>query len=85
MGKALDFYTKVLDFIKKTDISAGQYRWLTVVSPQEPDGTQLMLEPNNNPAAKTHQQSIKKENVRATMFFVDDIPKDYERLKRLGP
>jgi catechol 2,3-dioxygenase-like lactoylglutathione lyase family enzyme len=56
-GKALRFYTEVLGFVKKSDISAGEYRWLTVVSPEEQDGTQLLLEPNANPAAKSYQES----------------------------
>jgi predicted enzyme related to lactoylglutathione lyase len=83
-NKALDFYTKVLGFVKKMDIGAGNYRWLTVVSPEEPNGTQLVLEPNDNPAAKAYQTGIFKQNVRATQFFVDDIHKEHHRLKKLG-
>ena len=82
--KALTFYTEVLGFVKKLDFPMGRFKWLTVVSPQEPDGTQLLLEPNDNPAAKTYQQSIYKQGVRAASFFVEDIQKDYERLKKLG-
>ena len=78
--KALKFYTEKLGFIKKLDIPAGNYRWLTVVSPDEPDGVQLVLEPNNNPAAKEYQTAIYKQNIPAAMFFVDDINKEYERL-----
>ena len=78
--KALKFYTEKLGFIKKLDIPAGNYRWLTVVSPDEPDGVQLVLEPNNNPAAKEYQNAIYKQNIPAAMFFVDDINKEYERL-----
>ena len=83
-GKALTFYTKFLGFIKKSDISAGTYRWLTVVSPEEQDGTQLLLEPNDNPAAKSYQKSIFEQGIPAAMFFVDDVLKEYQRLKELG-
>jgi len=83
-NKALDFYTKTLGFVKKKDISAGKYRWLTVVSPEEPNGSQLVLEPNDNPVAKSYQESIFKQGIRTTMFFVDDIQKEYQRLKKLG-
>ncbi len=83
-NKALDFYTKTLGFVKKTDISAGKYRWLTVVSAEEPNGSQLVLEPNDNPVAKSYQESIFKQGIRTTMFFVDDISKEYQRLKKLG-
>ena len=82
--KALKFYTEVLGFVKKSDIKAGKYRWLTVVSPEEQDGTQLLLEPNDNPAAKSYQESIFKQGIPAAMFFVDDIQKEYQRLKGLG-
>jgi Lactoylglutathione lyase and related lyases len=83
-AKALKFYTEVLGFVKKADISAGNYRWLTVVSPDEQDGTQLLLEPNVNPAAKSYQESIFKQGIPAAMFFVDDIQKEYQRLENLG-
>src|SRR3989442_7266892 len=83
-NKALDFYTKTLGFVKKTDISAGNYRWLTVVSAEDPNGSQLVLEPNANPAARTYQESILKQGIPATMFFVDDIQKEVQRLKKLG-
>ena len=82
--KALKFYTKVLGFGKKTDITAGKFRWLTVVSPEEPNGTELVLEPNDNPAAKTYQQSIFKQAIPAAMFYVTDIQKEYASLKKLG-
>ena len=82
--KALKFYTQILGFVKKADVKAGNYRWLTVVSPEEQDGTQLVLEPNNNPAAKAYQEAIFNQGVRATTFFVDDIQKEYEKLKKLG-
>ncbi len=83
-GKALKFYTEILDFVKKADITAGGYRWLTVVSPEDQDGTQLVLEPNENPAAKAYQEALFKQGIRAAAFFVDDIQKEYERLKKLG-
>ena len=83
-AKALEFYTKVLGFVKKADVTAGKYRWLTVVSPEEPNGPQLVLEPNDNPAARSYQESIFKQGLRTTMFFVEDIQKEYQRLKRLG-
>ncbi len=83
-GKALKFYTEVLGFIKKADITAGKYRWLTVTSPEDQDGVELVLEPNENPAAKAYQEALFKQGIRATMFIVDDIQKEYERLKKLG-
>jgi predicted enzyme related to lactoylglutathione lyase len=82
--RALEFYTKVLGFVKKTDITAGSFRWLTVVSPEEPNGIELVLEPNNNPAAKSYQEAIHMQGIPATMFFVSDIQKEYQRLKGLG-
>jgi predicted enzyme related to lactoylglutathione lyase len=82
--KALDFYTKNLGFVKKADIGAGKYRWLTVVSAEDPNGPQLHLELNDNPAARTYQESIFKQGIPMTMFFVDDIQKEYQRLKKLG-
>ena len=82
--KALKFYTEVLGFVKKRDISLGEYRWLTVVSPDEQNGTELLLEPNGNPAAKQFQEAILKQRIPATQFFVEDIQKDYEKLKALG-
>jgi predicted enzyme related to lactoylglutathione lyase len=83
-GKALKFYTEILGFVKKADITAGNYRWLTVASPEDPDGTQLVLEPNENPAAKAYQEALFRQGIRAAAFFVDDIQKEYERLKKLG-
>ena len=82
--KALHFYTDVLGFAKKADFSQGPYRWLTVASPEEPEGTELQLALNNNPAAKTYQQAIFQQNQPATMFFTDDIKGDYERIKAHG-
>ena len=84
--KALKFYTDVLGFVKKMDFSAGSYRWLTVVSPEEPEGVQLVLERNegNNPAAKTYQKEIFRSGISAANFFVGDVQKEYDRLKQLG-
>src|SRR6185437_15048613 len=72
-GKALRFYTEVLGFAKKTDFSQGPYRWLTVASPEEPDGTELQLALNNNSAAKAYQQAIFEQGQPAAMFFTDDV------------
>jgi predicted enzyme related to lactoylglutathione lyase len=82
--KALRFYTEVLGFVKKTDFSQGPYRWLTVGSPEQPDGTELQLALNNNPTAKTYQQGIFQQGQPAAMFFTDDIKGDYERIKAHG-
>jgi predicted enzyme related to lactoylglutathione lyase len=82
--KALRFYTDVLGFAKKTDFSQGPYRWLTVASPEEPDGTELQLALNNNPAAKAYQQAIFQQGQPAAMFFTDDVQSDYERIKAHG-
>jgi catechol 2,3-dioxygenase-like lactoylglutathione lyase family enzyme len=82
--KALRFYTGTLGFVKKSDISAGEYRWLTVVSSEEPDGAQLVLEPNRNPAARAYQEAIFRQGIPAANFFVDDIQKEYDRLKKMG-
>ena len=83
-AKALNFYTGVLGFTKKSDFSSGPYRWLTVASPEEPNGTELQLALNNNPAAKTYQQAIFQQNQPAAMFFTDDVKGDYERTKARG-
>ena len=82
--KALRFYTEVLGFAKKTDFSQGPFRWLTVASPEEPDGTELQLALNNNPAAKAYQQAIFQQGQPAAMFFTDDLQADYERIKASG-
>jgi predicted enzyme related to lactoylglutathione lyase len=82
--KALRFYTEVLGFTKKNDFSQGPYRWLTVASPEDPDGTELQLALNNNPAAKAYQQAIFQQSQPAIMFFTDDIKSDYERIKARG-
>jgi predicted enzyme related to lactoylglutathione lyase len=82
--KALKFYTDVLGFAKKMDFTAGPYRWLTVVSAEEPDGVQLQLALNDNPAAKTYQQAIFAQSTPAANFFVDDVQAEYTRLKQNG-
>ncbi len=82
--KALRFYTDVLGFVKKTDFSQGPYRWLTIASPEEPDGTEVQLALNNNPAAKTYQQALFQQNQPAAMFFTDDLQADYDRIKASG-
>jgi predicted enzyme related to lactoylglutathione lyase len=82
--KALRFYTEVLGFAKKADFSSGPFRWLTVSSPEEQNGTELQLALNNNPAAKTYQQALFQQNQPAAMFFTDDVQADYERMKACG-
>jgi len=82
--KALRFYTDVLGFVKKADFSQGPYRWLTVVSAEDPDGTELQLALNDNPAAKAYQQALFEQNQPAAMFFTDDVQADYERMKSRG-
>jgi predicted enzyme related to lactoylglutathione lyase len=79
--KALRFYTEVLGFVKKADFSQGPFRWLTVASPEEPDGTELQLALNDNPAAKAYQQAMLQQGQPAVMFFTDDVQADYERMK----
>ena len=82
--RALRFYTEVLGFAKKADFSQGPYRWLTVASPEDPDGTELQLALNNNPAAKTYQQAIVQESQPAAMFYTDDVQADHGRTKARG-
>lgn len=82
--KALKFYTEILGFVKSKDILLGEFRWLTVVSAEEPDGTELVLEPNINIAARTYQSSIFEQGIPLTAFEVGDIHGEYERLKKLG-
>ena len=82
--KALRLYTEVLGFTKKSDFSNGPFRWLTVVSPDEPDGTELQLALNDNPAAKAYQQAMFQQGQPAAMFFSDDVEGDYERIKARG-
>jgi predicted enzyme related to lactoylglutathione lyase len=82
--KALRFYTEVLGFAKKADFSQGPYRWLTVASAEEPDGAELQLERNDNPAAKAFQQAMFQQGQPAAMFYTDDVQRDYERMKAAG-
>jgi predicted enzyme related to lactoylglutathione lyase len=82
--KALRFYTDVLGFAKKADFKNGAFRWLTVASPEEPDGTELQLALNNSPAAKAYQQAIFQQHQPAVMFYTDDVKGDYERIKARG-
>ena len=81
---ALRFYTEVLGFSKKTDFSQGPYRWLTLASVEEPDGAELQLERNNNPAAKAFQLAMFQQGQPAAMFYSDDLQHDYERMKAAG-
>ncbi|HKO12284.1 MAG TPA: VOC family protein [Acidobacteriaceae bacterium] len=82
--RALRFYTEVLGFVKKADFSQGPYRWLTVASAEDPNGTELQLALNSNPAAKAFQQAMLQQNQPAAMFFTDDLQADYERMKTKG-
>ena len=87
--KALKFYSNVLGFVKKLDFPAGKFKWLTVVSSEEPEGTQLLLAPVDiggfhGPAAKTYQEALFRQSIPAANFFVEDIEKEYARLKGLG-
>jgi len=82
--KALQFYTAVLGFSKKQDFPVGEARWISVVSPEAPDGTQLVLEPNSNPAALAFQQSLFAQGIPITAFGVDNVYDEYERLKNRG-
>lgn len=81
---ALRFYAEVMGFVKKADFRNGPFRWLTVVSPEDVDGTELQLALNDNPAAKTYQQAIFHQGQPAAMFFTDDVQADYERMKARG-
>ena len=82
--KALRFYTEVLGFVKKADFTNGPFRWLTVASPEEPDGTQLQLARNDNPPARAYQQAIFEQGQPAAMFYVDDVQREHDRIKPLG-
>jgi len=83
-ARALAFYTEVLGFVKKLDIPAGDYRWLTVVSPAEPDGVELLLEPNVHPAAEAYQNAIRADGIAAAAMAVDDIHAESQRLTAQG-
>jgi catechol 2,3-dioxygenase-like lactoylglutathione lyase family enzyme len=82
--RALDFYTSALGFVKKIDVPAGGGRWLTVVSPEAPDGVELLLEPLGFPPAKTFQAELRAAKIPWTSFTVDDVRKEYERLRKRG-
>ncbi|MEU7820226.1 VOC family protein [Catellatospora sp. NPDC049111] len=82
--KALAFYTDVLGFVKKTEFPAGEYRWLTVVSPEDPDGVELSLEPDQHPAAKPFKEALVDDGIPYTSFAVPDVNAEYERLTKLG-
>jgi len=82
--KALDFYTETLGFVKKHDVPSGEFRWITLVSPEEQEGTELLLEPNNHPAAKEYQKKLFEEGIPITMFGVEDVQKAYDRLLKHG-
>ena len=81
---ALRFYTETLGFLKKADFSNGPYRWLTVASPEDPDGTELQLALNDNPDARAYQQATFRQNQPAALFFTDDLQADYERMQARG-
>ena len=82
--RALRFYTDILGMAVKADFSNGPYRWLTVISPDEPDGTELQLALNDNPAAKAYQQAMFQQGQPAVMFYSDDIKGDHERITARG-
>jgi catechol 2,3-dioxygenase-like lactoylglutathione lyase family enzyme len=82
--KALRFYTEILGFEKKEEVDVGEYRWLTVVSPDAPDGTQLLLEPDAHPAAKPFKDALVDDGIPFTSFAVEDVDAEYERLSSLG-
>ena len=82
--KALKFYSEILGFVKKHDVPMGKFRWITLVSPEDQDGTELLLEPDDHPAAKEYQKKIFVEGIPATMFGVADVRKEYKRLMKHG-
>src|SRR5438477_9583890 len=84
LDEALRFYTEVVGFVKKADFSQGPYRWLTVASPDEPNGTELHLALNDNPATRSYQQAMFQQGQPAAMFFTDDLEGDFERIKARG-
>jgi catechol 2,3-dioxygenase-like lactoylglutathione lyase family enzyme len=83
-SKALDFYTRVLGFKVKNDVPVGEHRWLTVVSPEDPDGTELLLEPGAHPAVKPYKSALVEDGIPATSFQVDNLDSEYDRLRSLG-
>ncbi|MFI5674811.1 VOC family protein [Streptomyces cellulosae] len=82
--KALRFYTEVLGFVKKAEVPLGEDRWLTVVSPEDPDGTELLLEPAGHPAVKPYRDALLNDGIPATAFAVDDVHAEFNRLRGLG-
>jgi len=82
--KALNFYTKTLGFVKKHDIPMGEYRWLTLTAPSQPDGVELVLEPDAHPAAKPFKQALVEDGIPYTSFGVEDVQAEYERLQTVG-
>ncbi|MEU2435487.1 VOC family protein [Streptomyces rubradiris] len=82
--KALRFYTEVLGFVKKHDVPLGEDRWLTVVSPEDPHGTELLLEPSGHPAVRPYKTALVQDGIPAASFAVDDVRAEYDRLRRLG-
>ncbi|SFE47858.1 Catechol 2,3-dioxygenase [Actinopolyspora alba] len=82
--KALRFYTDVLGFVRKTEVPLGEHRWLTVVSPEEPEGTELVLEPDAHPAVKPYKAALLDDGIPTTSFAVDDVRAEFDRLSRLG-
>jgi len=83
-SRALAFYTEILGFVKKTEIPMGEFSWLTVVSPDDPDGTELSLEPDEHPAAKTFKAALATDGIPFTSFAVDDVQSEYDRLSAIG-
>ncbi len=83
-ARALDFYTRVLGFVKKTDQPAGEFRWLTVVSPETPDGVELLLEPSEKPETQAYKKFLVSLGIPFTAFATDNVQQEYERLRRLG-
>ena len=83
-AKALDFYTRVLGFVKKEDVPVGEHRWLTVVSTEDPDGVELLLEPDEHPAAKPFKAALVDDGIPFTAFYVDDVVAEHARLTGLG-
>jgi catechol 2,3-dioxygenase-like lactoylglutathione lyase family enzyme len=83
-AEALRFYTDVLGFVKKTDVPLGEDRWLTVVSPENPDGTELLLEPSGHPAVKPYRDALNADGIPVTAFAVDDVRAEFKRLRDLG-
>jgi catechol 2,3-dioxygenase-like lactoylglutathione lyase family enzyme len=82
--KALEFYSETLGFVKKHDVPAGEFRWITLVSPDNQGGTELVLEPNDNQIAKDYQKRLFEQGIPVTMFGVDDVRKEYDRLLKHG-